>query len=362
MSTLSPFMHLPISAIGVDSGLAWETNLNASLSILDSHNHSSGQGQQIQPNGLNINADLTFQNNNAINLRTTRFAPQASPIANTGSDVGELYVSGNELYYNDVTGGNQVQLTSNGTVNATSSGISSGTASAAFAAGVLVVKSTATSGGNVLMQSAVLTNSGNLTNQLTLQAPTLSANSTLTFPAIPGAASFMQIDTSGNMSATIPISGGITGSMIAAATVTNANLAAVGQQVSLSSGVASTGSTTPVNITNLSVTITTTGRPVMVGLIPDTSGNESSIGANLGSGASADGLINYSRGATVIAQIQLLVGFAGSSQVSTIRVPPPGFILDVVGAGTYTYTIQAYVPSPGSTALVTNCVLVAYEL
>lgn len=224
MSTPSTYMGFPISTIGTDSGLNWETNLNAALSVIDQHNHSPGQGQLIQPNGLNINSDLSFNSNNATNLRTTRFTPQISPISNTGSDTGELYVSGNELYYNDVSGGNQVQLTDNGTVNATSSGISSGTASASFSAGTLNVKSSSTSFGSVAMLSAILSNSGNLSNQLTLQAPVLSGSITETLPAIPLAQSFMAIDPSGNMSGFAAVSGGITGAMIASQTIAAANI------------------------------------------------------------------------------------------------------------------------------------------
>lgn len=218
-------MGLTIPGIGTETSPTWASDLNADLSAIDSHNHSSGQGVPITPNGLNINADLAFQSNNATQLRSTRFTPQGSALSGA-SDVGCLFVVGNELYYNDVTGGHHVQITSNGNVNATSSGISSGTASAAFAGGVLAVKSSSTSGADVLMLSAVLTNSGNLTNQLTLQAPALSSSIIETLPAIPAAQSFMAIDSSGTMSAYAPVASGLTGSNIAA----NVNLAGTSVQ------------------------------------------------------------------------------------------------------------------------------------
>jgi pectin methylesterase-like acyl-CoA thioesterase len=84
-------------------------------------------------------------------------------------------------------------------VNATSSGIVNGTASASFVGGVLVVKSNATSGANVLGQSFVLTNSGNLTDQLTISAPTLASSYNIALPALPSVLSNVTIDTSGNM-------------------------------------------------------------------------------------------------------------------------------------------------------------------
>lgn len=193
-------MGLIIPGVGTEASPTWATDLNASLASIDSHNHSSGQGVQIQPNGMNINADLAFQGNNATLLRSTRFSPQGAVLSGS-LDVGCLYVVGNELYYNDVTGGHNVQITSSGSVNATSSGISSGTASAAFSAGVLVVKASSSSGANTLMQSLVLTNSGNLTNQLTVQAPSLAASYSLTLPSVPVSTELLQIDTSGNISA-----------------------------------------------------------------------------------------------------------------------------------------------------------------
>jgi hypothetical protein len=213
--TISPNMGLVVPGVGTEYSPAWATDLNASLSSIDSHNHSSGQGVPVQPNGLDINADLSFQDNNAILLRSVRFFPQPAVLSQP-TDIGCLYVVGNELYYNDVTGGHMIQLTANGVVNATSSGISSGTASAAFSAGVLVVKSSSTSGANILMQSAVLTNSGNLTNQLTVAAPALSASYQITLPALPGSTLPLVMDTSGN---------------ITTSTITYAQLATAVQQI-----------------------------------------------------------------------------------------------------------------------------------
>lgn len=245
---ISPNMGLPIPIPGITPGPSWASSIDASLMQIDSHNHSPGQGVQIQPNGMNINADLNFNSNNAIALRTSRYTPQAAPITNTGVDTGEVYVSGNELYYNDVSGGNQVQITSNGSVNATTSGISSGTASAAFSAGVLTVKSSSTSFGNVALRSILLANSGNLTNQCTLQAPTLSSSITETLPAVPASAtSIMQMDTSGNMSAVLTVDNAsltITSNVLAIGS--SANI--LGSQLSSSANIVGTQLSSSANI------------------------------------------------------------------------------------------------------------------
>jgi len=335
-NTISPNMNLVVPGIGTEIGPAWASDLNADLAAIDSHNHSSGQGVPISPSGMNINADLAFQNNNATQLRSTRFTAQ-SAVLSLATDVGCLYVVGNELYYNDVTGGHNVQLTSNGTVNATSSGISSGTASAAFSAGVLVVKSSSSSGANVEMQSAVLTNSGNLTTTLTLQAPALSGSITETLPTIPASQSFMTIDTSGNMSGYAPIAQGITRS----------NLAPLGQQISSSCGLFSTSSGTFTAVTNLSVAVTTTGRPVHVFLQPDGTAGFGIIGG------SSQMELQILRGASVVYKTAIN---------GNVELPPSSIMfLDTPSSGNYNYTVQ--IASTGGTSVsVNNSVLVAYEL
>lgn len=228
------WMSLPNPIPGSSAGPQYALDIQSCFTIVDQHNHSAGSGQQIQPNGLNINGDLSFQSNNAYALRTVRFTPQGSAIPNSGLDVGCLYVAGNELYYNDVSGGHQVAITLNGNVNATSSGISSGAASAAFVGGVLVVKSSSTSGANVEMQSAVLTNNGNLTNTLTLQAPTLSSSLAQTFPITPAVTSFMTMDSSGNMGVGTALLGALTTSNL------SASAGIIGTQLSASAGIVGT--------------------------------------------------------------------------------------------------------------------------
>lgn len=235
-------MGFPVSTVGVSSGEDWETNLNAALAVIDAHDHSPGNGVQISPSGLNISSDLSFVGNNVFDLKSVIFEVQGSPLGNAGLYVGCLYVSGNELYYNDVSGGNQVQITLSGAVNATSSGISSGSATAAFSGGVLLVKSSSISYANIAVQSVLLSNSGNLSNQLTLKAPTLSGSYAVALPAIPGSTSFLTIDTSGNMASTVSTSLGIVGSNIANATIGNTKFIS-GTQIPLSDTAKTSGYT-----------------------------------------------------------------------------------------------------------------------
>ncbi len=200
-STISPNMNLILPTVGVDPGPDWATNLNASLSIIDQHNHSSGSGVQITPNGLNISSDLSFQMNNALLLRASRYAPQTSPLSGA-ADIGETYVAGVDLYYNDVNG-NQIQITKNGNIAGTSGSIANlvPPASVSYVSGdeTFVFQSNSTTAANIDAGSYVLRNLTSGSFGLTLAPPTLSSNYTITLPAIPSSISLLTIDTSGNL-------------------------------------------------------------------------------------------------------------------------------------------------------------------
>jgi hypothetical protein len=93
-----------------DLGPGYAQNISADLYLIDAHDHSSGKGTQVQPAGLNISSDLTFNQHNATNLRSTRFTSQPTAINGSG-DVSALYVKNGDLWY--VNGlSQQVQITS----------------------------------------------------------------------------------------------------------------------------------------------------------------------------------------------------------------------------------------------------------
>lgn len=355
-STLSPNMSLVVPAVGSEPSPTWAQDLNADLSILDGHNHSVGSGVQIQPNGININADLSFNSNNATALRTTRFTTQLSPIPNTGVDVGEVYVSGNELYYNDVTGGHQVQITTNGSVNAGAgsiTGLPSGTASASFSAGTFVWQSATSTAANMDFGSAIMRNSGASSKSLTLQPPAaMAANIVETLPAIPSSQSFMTIDPSGNMSGYASINQGISRS----------NQVAVGQQISSSCGSFSTTSTTAVDVTNLTVTITTSGRPVFIGLQATNSGGNIQIASTISGGSTCQATFQFLRATSAISVIPLTNIFPANTEPVMQYTPGSFWFLDTPSAGTYTYKFQCFRTLINQQINVTECVLLAYEL
>lgn len=113
-TTTSPNMSFPIPIVGVDPGPQYAFDINDALTIIDAHNHAPGSGVPVSTDGISINADLSFNSFNAIDLLSTRYSPQVSPLAGA-NDKGALYVSGVDLYYNDVTGV-QIRITQSGSV------------------------------------------------------------------------------------------------------------------------------------------------------------------------------------------------------------------------------------------------------
>ena len=242
--TNTPNMNLVVPGVGVTSGPQYATDLNSSLNLIDQHNHSPGFGVLINPSGLSISADLTFQNNNLTTARSIRFMPQSSPISGA-SDLGCLYESGVDLYYNDGVG-NQVRITQSGGVAGSPGSIANLTspASASYVAAnsTFVWQSAANTPANMDNGFIILRNNAANSKGLTLTPPAaMGANYTITLPTLPSVQSFMTIDNSGTIGApwtvdgsTIVIAsgttvqvptGGITATQIANKTVTAAQIA-----------------------------------------------------------------------------------------------------------------------------------------
>lgn len=163
----------------------------------------------------------------------------------------------------------------------------------------------------------------------------------------------------------------VTTAKLADASVTQAKRAALGQQISASCGLFTTASTSYVDVTNLSVSITTTGRPVMCMLVPD----GGSISAEVGSeGAFAGGVNNLApycgvrilRDAVTVGEtaVQAAIALTNLYLNNLYTRVPPGAItaIDTPIAGTYTYKIQAFKGATSSNVQIQYCKLVAFEL
>jgi hypothetical protein len=352
MSYMTPNMNLIGITIGSDTGLQIEQNSNANVATLDQHNHTPGLGVQIPTSGVHFNADVPFNGFNAITLRSLRFTPQPSALSGP-QDLGCLYVSGVDLYYNDVNG-NQVQMTSGGAVNATSSGISSGTATASFSSGVLVVNAASNTPANIQCAAILMGNNVSGSNYLTLSPPSsMASNFSLTLPTIPASTKFVTIDTSGTLSTVSSVSA----AQIASSSITNSQIAAVNTVVSSSSGAFSTTSGTATAVTNLSNTITTVGKPVMVFCQPDGSG---SIARFHNSGNTTANVYLYRDGSLIA---QWGAGVPASITGTFDWQPSLVSFQDSPSAGSHTYVVKVSIGGGGTSTITASFMnLVTYEL
>lgn len=412
---ISPNMSLPIPSVGQEAGPQYATDVNNCLTIVDGHNHNPGSGVQVTTSGLNINSDLSINDNNLTLVKSTRFQPQLSPLAGA-QDLGCLYESGVDLWYNDGNG-NQIQLTSGGSIVGTAGSISGlvAPASASYSAGssTFIWQSNANTAANMDFGSAIFRNLTASSNGVTVSAPAaLGSNYSLVWPTIPGTTNFVSLDTSGNFAAvwnvdntTINFSGnniqvkpgsitaaqiangtitttqisptagilgsqlsasanifgsqlaaaaGIVGGQIAGQTITTNNLAAA----NLASGYLITGSNYSTSgTTNIfTQSMTVTGRPVIVCFFPNNVAAPS--GNSFFSFNTANTYIVIKRDSNVIGTRQALAG-----QDVTVTNSSTLWWLDFSpAAGSYTYTADLVGTAGGQTLIIDEYFWFVWEL
>lgn len=142
--------------------------------------------------------------------------------------------------------------------------------------------------------------------------------------------------------------------------VTRDKLEALGQQISSSSLSWSDNTGGWVDVTNLSVSITTSGRPVMLIIQSDGSGTAGYLGGFTG-GLNNDLEVTFRlmRDTTEIARWDYKDFEAGLSAIAAWGTAHNH--MDVVGAGTYTYKLQAILVT-GAEVRCYNSKIAAYEL
>lgn len=149
-------------------------------------------------------------------------------------------------------------------------------------------------------------------------------------------------------------------------TTTTSSSTTVGQIViSGSSGSYSASSASFVDVTNLTVVMSTSGRPVKLMLIPASSTSTCFVGPRTTSDTDAQMDLQFLRGTSSLGIHTIAVSPASTGTIE-LFLPPSAFqALDVVAAGRYTYKVQVR-RSSGSgandTFQVTRCKLLAYEI
>lgn len=153
----------------------------------------------------------------------------------------------------------------------------------------------------------------------------------------------------------------LTTTLIADGAVTRPKQAALTINKSGTVTLFTTTSTSYTDVTGLSVSITSTGRPIYIGVACAHSSSACSVYGSNSSGTNVEVTLKLFRDALSIANTYGVLGqtFASNSQV---RIPPSSiWYIDEPPAGTYTYKIQTAVQS-GTTAGFEQLKLIAYEL
>jgi len=361
----TPNMTLIELVPGTTSGPQYATDIVSNFSTIDAHDHTTGNGVKVPSAGLNINSELDFNNNSPINQRTSKFA-NLSAAPSAASDYRSLSVVNGELFYLD-NSGNQVQLTSGGSVSGPAGDITglSSPASVTFLTNKFTFRDSANS--FAILESAdvrIFEDSASAISQyVALQSPSsLASTYTLTMPpALPSATNYLASNASGTLSF-------VTANSIAEARTRSVSTSASAGGIAQSNSINFTfTSTTAVDVDDVtgnpvSITLTTSGRPVVLALVGDPSFNPSYFSSTWnGTGIAAVGVrLSFLRGASVIKEVSFV-----ASGVTTVnnRIPLPGVVvIQDLSAGTYTWTMQAEVSTSNETGLISRARLVAYEL
>jgi hypothetical protein len=381
MATANMGLILPTpgvtQALGIAApGQSWLELLNTALTRIDAHNHAPGFGAPVSSSLAT--GDFNFADFNAYGLRSARFNSQGSPLG-LSTDLGCVYVSGGELYYND-SSGNRVQITAGGSVTGSAGNIAGlvSPASAVYSGGTFSWRQNATT--YAYMASGPVTVFNPVSGGFGIQikpSPSIAASWSLTLPsAPPGAERIMTMDASGTVAATWTVDGatvqvaggviglvaggvgttqlanlGVTTAKLADASVTQAKLAAKATTSSSSSSTWTELGLTFVDVTNVTLSAAITGnRPVLVLVTPD--------GTNSGGMGSVDGVVEFQilRGATVISK------FVTNGATGQTQEIPGAFCFDSPGAGTFTYKLQARRITTGATVFVSNMKINVFEL
>ena len=367
---VTPFMFLDLPTVSTTEGPDWAEAINVALGSegtgVSGHDHTSGKGVPIPSAGFNIDADLDFQQWSAINMVSSQYVDQADALSGTNL----TYFLSGDLYVIDGSG-RSVRITENGAISATSFGGITGLvspASASFATDTFTWlydtdKYALMATGPLIIRRTGETNPFPVI--LTPPASMASPGYTLTFPpALPASNAYLYSNSGGALGfTTTAIASSVDTAAIQPLAVTRAKQAAVGQQISGSSSTYTTSSASFTAITNLSVTITTTGRPVVVG-----TRSANALGASF---------FSYTAGSLAserTATIRLRDTSGGVSYLSEVVVKlennsiayAPSTILSGIlslSAGTYTLVVDAECTSGTSPPFsACNVVLFADEL
>lgn len=370
-TTITPNMGLPTPVVGVEPGPDYGTDNNNCFNIIDAHDHSTGNGVPITPDGMNISAPLPFNNNPATTMKYIQYTVQGS----SPGVLGSTYVSGVDLYYTD-RNGNDIQITASGGVAGSNGSIANLVSPASASYVVLTTKFVWQSdanvaadmdGGAVIIREKIANAKG-----ITLQSPaSLGSDYAVTLPAaLPvSGTKFVTLNSSGVMgdaydvdNSTIEVSAnviqvkdlGITTAKIANGAVTRAKLSTIAVSNGAGTGAQVITSVGYSDVTGASVTITvdTPNRPVVFVCCPTDNTHPSYISSDTSS-LSDPACIQLLEGSTVYAQWVVGNGVFSPSMITYIAAP---------AAGSKTFKLQAKRAASATNVTFNYVSLNVYEL
>jgi len=386
----TPYMGLDLPLPTVTVGPTYASMNNAAFTLVDAHDHTSGKGAQIPTTGLNINADLSFNGFSASSLKSLRFS-NLGAVLSAPTDLNCLYNVLGNLYYNDGAG-NQVQITAGGAINASSIGGIGGdyaTSSASLfytdATKTFTFWQAANTAALIDCSDIVIREPVSLANGITIKSPTsLAANYQLVLPAaLPGSTKILTVASDGTVAdvydvdnSTIEVSSnnlqlknlGVTTAKIADGAVTGAKVSALNYAITASLSPSFTTSTTPVDVTGATATITNSGRPIMIVCQPDTGGSSGLQAVAVSSGLTAQAFFLLLRdtgsGYSEIARWEMFQSNTTSGTSSfTFGIPPSAIeFLDLTApAGSVSYKMQYMVGGANMRAFWNQTKFLIYE-
>ncbi len=106
------FMNLDLPQPRTALSPTWATQLNTALTEVDSHDHTSGEGQRLTSAGINIDSNLAFSEEFLRSVQASQFTSQDSALTTNNS----CFVVAGEVYFRDGAS-NDVQITNGGAIN-----------------------------------------------------------------------------------------------------------------------------------------------------------------------------------------------------------------------------------------------------
>lgn len=117
MST-TPYMNLTLPTASVTEGPDYAEQNTTAFETVDAHDHTSGKGTPVPAAGLDIDTDLDFQTNKAVEVGAVNLISQASSLPATNSQ--SVYSITGDLWYNN-SSGTPVQITQGSSIASASS-------------------------------------------------------------------------------------------------------------------------------------------------------------------------------------------------------------------------------------------------